>query len=135
MKELHSYFDEYNYTEALHQALKEMYAKYEVVEGPIAEDDPVRHWDPANPEHMVALVNPVQNSKSQNPHNHKAGTGPGDKKARRWSPDQSNRGKPALQKNDPTVLQPLTPNLAMPAYIPGFATWLPTMLHWASFKF
>ena len=68
MKELHSYFDEYNYTEALHQALKEMYAKYEVVEGPIAEDDPVRHWDPANPEHMVALVNPVQNSKSQNPH-------------------------------------------------------------------
>ena len=124
MKELQSFFDDFNYTEAHHQTLKEMYAQYKVVEGPMAEDDPGNRFDPANPEHMVALLNPVQNTKSQNPHNNKAGTGPDGKKARARSPDQSSRGKPALQT--PTTIEPLTPNI-MPPYMPAVATWLPTM--------
>ena len=139
MKELRTFFDNEGYTEAHHQILKEMCAKYQVIEGPLPEDHPGNGFDPSNQEHMLALLNPVQNAKSQNPHNSqrlgpdsKSGTGP-DSKKRKYD-DQSSRGRPALQKKDPTTIDPLKSNL-LPPYMPGVATWLSTMLHWASFKF
>ena len=142
MTELRTFFDREGYSEAHHQILKELCAQYQVIEGPLPADHPAHGFDHQNQQHMIALLNPIQNTKSQNPHNSqrlgpdsKSGTGPGSKK-RKFDPDQSSRGRPALQKKDATTIDPLQPNQpVVPPYMPGVATWLPTMLHWASFKF